>query len=112
MNLIVAMQHPIPTSVVVPTGPRPRPRVSFKSILADIRSGMSDAEIMERFGLSHRGLLSLISKLLWDGLITQEDLAKRKSLARTIFHACCSDVGCARKSSSRKSLNAPVAAAP
>lgn len=74
-----------PTTVVVPTGPRPRPRMGFKSILTDIRSGVSDAEIMEKFGLSHRGLLSLISKLLWDGLLTQEDLAKRKSLARTIF---------------------------
>jgi hypothetical protein len=74
-----------PPTVIVPTGPRGKTRISFKSILTDIKSGVSDGELMEKFGLSHRGLLSLISKLLWDGLLTQEELAKRKSLARTVF---------------------------
>lgn len=74
-----------PATVEIPTGPRRRGRISFRSILTDIKSGMSDSELMEKFGLSHRGLLSLISKLLWDGLLTHEELAKRKSLARTVF---------------------------
>ncbi len=60
-------------------------RVSVKSILSDIKSGVADSELMEKFGLSHRGLLSLISKLLWDGLLTPAELAQRKSLARTVF---------------------------
>ena len=76
---------PATPTVIVPSGPRSRRRIGFKQILTDLKSGMSDSELMDKFGLSHRGLLSLISKLLWDGLITQEDLAIRKSLARTIF---------------------------
>ncbi len=73
------------STVVVPSGPAAKARVSVKSILSDIKSGVSDSELMEKFGLSHRGLLSLISKLLWDGLLTPKELARRKSLARTVF---------------------------
>jgi hypothetical protein len=73
------------TAVVIPSGPAGRARVSVRSILSDIKSGVTDSDLMEKFGLSHRGLLSLISKLLWDGLLTPAELAQRKSLARTIF---------------------------
>jgi hypothetical protein len=76
---------PLASTVVVPSGPAPRPRVSVRAIVADLKSGVGDSEIMEKFGISHRGLLSLISKLLWDGLMTPNELAKRKSLARTVF---------------------------
>lgn len=76
---------PAPTTVIVPSGPARRPRVTLRSILSDIKAGVSDADLMEKFGLSHRGLLSLLSKLLWDGLLTPEELAQRKSLARTVF---------------------------
>jgi hypothetical protein len=54
-------------------------------VLDDIRAGLDDQDLMEKHGLSHRRLLSLMSKLVWEGLLTQEELARRKSMARTVM---------------------------
>ncbi len=53
-------------------------KISAKDALADIRSGMSDANLMSKYLLSNAGLQSLFDKLVTAGYI---DLAE--ILART-----------------------------
>ena len=53
-------------------------KISAKEALADIRSGMSDADLMSKYLLSNAGLQSLFDKLVTAGYI---DLAE--ILART-----------------------------
>jgi hypothetical protein len=70
--------EPVPAS-------RPRTRSNTARVLDDIRAGLDDQDLMDKYGFSHRRLLSLMSKLVWEGLLTQEELAKRKSMARTVL---------------------------
>jgi len=55
----------------------PKVVVDAKEALADIRSGLSDSELSEKYGLSAVGLQSLFSKLLAAGLITEAELSNR-----------------------------------
>jgi predicted transcriptional regulator len=59
-----------------------KPAISAKAALADIRNGMDDASLMEKYKLSSRGLESLLQKMKVSGVITQKELNKRKSLAQ------------------------------
>jgi hypothetical protein len=75
-----------PREAVTPSKRRDRkPDLTIPAVLADLRSGMDDESLMEKYRLSHRRLLSVMSKLVWEGLVTQEQLAQRRSLARTVF---------------------------
>ena len=56
-----------------------------RSVLEDIKGGFTDEELMARYGLSRQEILNLLSKFLWDGRLTHEDLEKRKSLAKTVY---------------------------
>jgi uncharacterized protein (DUF433 family) len=47
----------------------PKVKVEAKEVLTDIRSGMTDAELMEKYGLSARGLKSLFNKLVLSGFM-------------------------------------------
>jgi uncharacterized protein (DUF433 family) len=47
----------------------PKVKVEAKDVLIDIRSGMTDAELMEKYGLSAKGLKSLFNKLGLSGLM-------------------------------------------
>ena len=58
----------------------PKVVVDAKEALADIRSGLSDSELSEKYSLSAVGLQSLFSKLLAAGLITEAELSTRKPL--------------------------------
>lgn len=40
---------------------------------------------MEKYGLSPKGILQLMSKLVSQGHLTPAELAERRSLARTLF---------------------------
>ena len=60
-----------------------KPVVSASKALRDIRSGLSDMEIQQRYSLSEKGFQSLISKLLAMGLITQADLDNRNHKAKS-----------------------------
>lgn len=60
-------------------------RIAAKHILQDVKAGVSDQDLMTKYRLSHRRLLSVISKLVWDGLLTQQELADRRAMARTVF---------------------------
>ena len=48
-------------------------KVDAKNVLTDIRSGMTDAGLMEKYGLSDKGLKSLFQKLGELGLMHQLD---------------------------------------
>jgi len=49
-----------------------------KEILNDIRSGMDDFNLMQKYRLTGKGLDSVLQKLLTAGLISQQDLNSRR----------------------------------
>ncbi len=57
----------------------PKKTIGGKEALDDFRSGMEDSELMEKYGLSSKGLESLFDKLLKAGLIEQWELERRYS---------------------------------
>jgi uncharacterized protein (DUF433 family) len=56
-----------------------------RSLLEEIRAGATDEELMDAYDLSRQEILNMLSKFLWDGRLTPEDLEKRKSLAKTVY---------------------------
>jgi uncharacterized protein (DUF433 family) len=54
-----------------------KPKIEAKLVVQDIRSGMEDADLMEKYRLSAKGLQSLFTKLLEFDLIQQEELDER-----------------------------------
>ena len=53
-------------------------QVKAKDVLRDIRAGMSDKNIMEKYRLSEMGLASLFKKLKKQGLIRRSDVGRGK----------------------------------
>jgi len=53
--------------------------INAKEILADIKAGMNDAALMEKYGLSEKGLQSLYKKLTDAGLLKHRELEHRTS---------------------------------
>jgi len=51
--------------------------LSAKQVLADIRAGMSDEQLIKKYELSPKGLESLFGKLMKAGLVSKADLDKR-----------------------------------
>ena len=51
-----------------------RPIIQARQFAEDIRSGMTDPELMERYKLSAKGLQSAFTKLLNNGIVTVEEL--------------------------------------
>lgn len=63
----------------------PKRKIDAREVLKDIKSAMSDSDLMEKYSLSARGLQSLFQKLQSANLITQEDLNDRTPLTeRTV----------------------------
>jgi hypothetical protein len=54
-----------------------KPQVSAKDVLADIRAGLTDPQLSKKYGLSAKGLQSLITKLIKMGLIKHAELSQR-----------------------------------
>jgi hypothetical protein len=52
-------------------------RINAQEAARDVRSGMDDPALMEKYRLSYKGLQSLFDKLIAGGLITQADLNRR-----------------------------------
>jgi hypothetical protein len=52
-------------------------KISAKEVVGDIKSGMSDAELMKKHDLSAKGLESLFEKLVKAGLVDEPILKKR-----------------------------------
>lgn len=60
-------------------------RFKVKEILNDVKAGMDDAALMAKYDLNSKGILDVMNKLLWHGLLTPEELADRRSLAKTVY---------------------------
>ena len=54
-------------------------KISAKKAVADIRSGMSDADLMGKYVLSNTGLQSLFDKLVTAGYIDLSELLERNA---------------------------------
>lgn len=60
-------------------------KIKAKEFLDDVRAGMDDAWLMEKYGLSARGVLQVINRLIWLGLMSPSELTQRRSVATTVF---------------------------
>lgn len=56
-----------------------KPKINAGDAIRDIRSGMTDAQLMEKYRLSAKGLQSLIKKLLEVKAITPEEIEERRA---------------------------------
>lgn len=57
----------------------PKPKIKARDVINDIRSGMTDSELMEKYGLSAKGLQSLFLKLLDIKALTQAEIDQRSA---------------------------------
>lgn len=60
-------------------------RVKASEVLADIRGGLTDQALMQKYGLSEKGLDSLFKKLLASGLFEQSEWENRKAVSEKII---------------------------
>jgi hypothetical protein len=67
-------------------------KISAKAIMADLKAGSTDAELMEKYGISIGALQELFAKLIEAGLATQAYFNKR----------AMRDIGLRQKSESGK----------
>ncbi len=51
-------------------------QIRIRAALADVRSGLSETELMDKYQLAAKGLQSLLTKLVASELITQEELER------------------------------------
>ena len=56
-----------------------KPRLNAREVVADIRSGLSDEQLMSKYGLSAKGLTALFDKLAAANLISRGELEARMS---------------------------------
>jgi hypothetical protein len=54
--------------------------IKTKEVIADVRGGMNDLELTEKYELSPRGLESLLGYLVDSGLIGERELEDREQL--------------------------------
>ena len=59
----------------------PRLKIPLKRFLADFRSPLDDRELMQRYGLSARSFVNLVTTLMKKNLLDKRDLDKRKEIA-------------------------------
>lgn len=52
-------------------------KINAKAIMTDLKAGLSDADLMDKYGLSFEGLQALFSKLVQAKLATQAYFDKR-----------------------------------
>jgi uncharacterized protein (DUF433 family) len=72
-------------STGIPPERQPNPPISFDSVVTDIRAGATDPTLMTKYGLSSRGLQSLLEHLVFSGVMTQIEADQRMaSLDSTI----------------------------
>jgi uncharacterized protein (DUF433 family) len=57
-----------------------KPKIKARDAINDIRAGMTDAELMEKYDLSAKGLQSLFLKLLEAKAITRNELHQRRAI--------------------------------
>lgn len=57
-----------------------KPRIKARDAVRDIRSGMTDSQLMEKHGISAKGLQSLFAKLIDVKAMSQVEMSQRKAL--------------------------------
>lgn len=62
-----------------------RTRISARAILSDIRSETSASDLMEKYGLSSKGLLAVFNQLISARLIDAEELSERYPYFATLL---------------------------
>jgi hypothetical protein len=77
---VLSIRHP--SGRREPLGKR---KIKAKEFLTDIRDGMDDEFLKEKYGLSTRGVLQVMNRLIWQGLMSASELAQRRSVATTVF---------------------------
>jgi hypothetical protein len=55
----------------------PKRKIKAKEFLIDVKAGLTDAELIEKYRISSQGLQSIFSKLIDGGLTTREELFDR-----------------------------------
>jgi hypothetical protein len=58
-------------------------KIKAAEFLSDIRAGMDDQGLMHKHGLSAG--VKVMSKLIWEGVMSPTELAQRRSLAKTVY---------------------------
>lgn len=58
-----------------------RRKIPIKKFLSDFRSPLEDRELMQRYSLSARSFVNLVTALMKKNLVTKKDLDKRKEIA-------------------------------
>lgn len=54
-------------------------KISAKELVADIKTGMTDDELMGKYGISDQSLQKLFQQLLDKGLVNESDMSWRQS---------------------------------
>ena len=65
---------------------KPKLRISVRDFLADVRSGLTDSELMAKYGVSARGLTRTFEKLKAGGFIHDAELEIRTLHAEDTVH--------------------------
>ena len=60
-------------------------QIKASEFLSDIRAGVDDAGLMQKYGLSAHEVFKIMSKLIWEGLMSPTELDQRRSLAKTVY---------------------------
>jgi anti-anti-sigma regulatory factor/lambda repressor-like predicted transcriptional regulator len=58
-----------------------KPVLSAKALLLDLSEGLTDRDLMRKYGLSRKGMASMYKKMLAKGLVSRRMLAKRWGIA-------------------------------
>lgn len=82
-----------PSQANVPEEPAPvhqraKVKISAKQIIQDIRSGMDNPALMDKYELSPDRLQTIFKKLVEQGRITQSELGQRIALERAVGWRC------------------------
>ncbi len=64
---------------------RAKRQVKPAEFLSDVRAGLDDAGLMQKYRISGHELLKVMSKLIWRGLMSPTELHMRRSLAKTVY---------------------------
>lgn len=68
--------------------PKPRLQIDGRKVVKDVRAGLSDDEIMEKYKLSKRQLQRVYRKIIEAGIVTPMELASRLSITESqVFEA-------------------------
>lgn len=68
-------------------------KINAKQVTEDLRHGLTDAELMKKYGLTEKGLASLYQKLKTAGITAPKDPVKPAAGGKTVFTWKCPQCG-------------------